>query len=355
MFSLSVCLIVKNEEKVLGRCLECCKKFADEIVVVDTGSTDSTVKIAKHFTDKIFQYQWDDNFSNARNFSFSKATKDYIMWLDADDFITDKNIEKIKKLKTTSEPVDVFMCKYLMDFDEENRARFTFYRERILKRSKNFKWEGFIHEVITPSGNIAYTDIEIQHRKPKDNIDASRNLKIYKKALKSKKKLSAREQYYYARELYYHHKHKQCIKEMKRYLRMGDTYKYNLIGANSILAECFLALSNPNEALSACFAAIKISPTPELCCLTARCYEKVGNKDLAIFWYKSALEAPQEKGGFVKEEYKKLTPCIALTKLYFDKGEVNKSLHYHNLAATENPKHPAVVYNETFFKNYLKK
>ena len=84
-------------------------------------------------------------------------------------------------------------------------------------------------------------------------------------------------------------------------------------------------------------------------------YEKVGDKELAIFWYKSALEAPQEKGGFIKEEYKKLTPCIALTKLYFDKGEVNKSLHYHNLAATENPKHPAVVYNETFFKNYLKK
>ncbi|MDE7305797.1 MAG: glycosyltransferase family 2 protein, partial [Clostridia bacterium] len=85
--SLSVCLIVKDEQEVLARCLSCAKKFADEIVVVDTGSTDDTVKIAKSFTDKVFFFKWCDDFSAARNFAFEKAGCDLVMWLDADDII----------------------------------------------------------------------------------------------------------------------------------------------------------------------------------------------------------------------------------------------------------------------------
>ena len=70
---LSVCLIVKNEEKVLERCLACAKKFADEIIVVDTGSTDKTKQIAKKFTNFVYDFKWCDDFSLARNFSFQKG------------------------------------------------------------------------------------------------------------------------------------------------------------------------------------------------------------------------------------------------------------------------------------------
>ena len=71
---ISVCLIVKDEELVIERCLCCVQKFADEIIVVDTGSKDRTKELAKKFTDKVFDFEWDDDFSKARNFSFSKAT-----------------------------------------------------------------------------------------------------------------------------------------------------------------------------------------------------------------------------------------------------------------------------------------
>ena len=84
--TLSVCLIVKDEEEVLERCLSCLT-FADEIVVVDTGSRDDTRKIAARFTDKIYDFAWRDDFAAARNYAFSKATKDLVMWLDADDVI----------------------------------------------------------------------------------------------------------------------------------------------------------------------------------------------------------------------------------------------------------------------------
>ena len=95
MFSLSLCMIVKDEEDVIDRVLTCSNRFADEIIIVDTGSKDKTKEICKNFTDKIYDFVWCDNFSLARNFSFSKATKEYIMWLDADDYITEQNIQKI--------------------------------------------------------------------------------------------------------------------------------------------------------------------------------------------------------------------------------------------------------------------
>ena len=76
MASVSLCMIVKNESEVLARVLDVAQKFADEIVVVDTGSTDRTKEIAKKYTEQIYDFQWIDDFSAARNFSFSKATKD---------------------------------------------------------------------------------------------------------------------------------------------------------------------------------------------------------------------------------------------------------------------------------------
>ena len=80
-------MIVKNEQDVIGRCLESAKEIADEIIIVDTGSCDKTVEIASHYTQNIYYFKWIDDFAAARNFSFSKATKEYILWLDADDVI----------------------------------------------------------------------------------------------------------------------------------------------------------------------------------------------------------------------------------------------------------------------------
>ena len=88
--SLSVCMIVKNEEAVIGRCLNCVCKFADQIIVVDTGSADNTVEEVKKFTDNVYFFKWCDDFSAARNFSLEKADCEYVMWLDADDVISDE-------------------------------------------------------------------------------------------------------------------------------------------------------------------------------------------------------------------------------------------------------------------------
>ena len=76
MIQISLCMIVKNEEKILKRCLDSIVDLMDEIIIVDTGSLDRTKEIAKKYTNNVYDYQWKDDFADARNFSFSKATKD---------------------------------------------------------------------------------------------------------------------------------------------------------------------------------------------------------------------------------------------------------------------------------------
>ena len=135
--TLSVCLIVKNEEPVLRRCLACAVQFADELIVVDTGSTDNSAAIAREYTPYVYLHPWQNSFAEARNYSYSKATGDYIMWLDADDVVTDENIGKINRLK---EEVDNVEFAELQDAvmnmgDEVEEKSFEKAKEREKERT----------------------------------------------------------------------------------------------------------------------------------------------------------------------------------------------------------------------------
>ena len=85
MISVSMCMIVKNEQSILKRCLDSYAGIYDELIIVDTGSTDNTKEIAAQYTDKVYNFAWCDDFAEARNFAFSKASCDYILSVDADE------------------------------------------------------------------------------------------------------------------------------------------------------------------------------------------------------------------------------------------------------------------------------
>lgn len=99
MASVSLCMIVRDEEDVLRRCLASAAEAVDEIIIVDTGSADRTKEIAAEFTDKIYDFVWRDDFAAARNFAFSKGSGDYLMWLDADDVLPAPDAEKLLAFK----------------------------------------------------------------------------------------------------------------------------------------------------------------------------------------------------------------------------------------------------------------
>ncbi|MGN1201418.1 MAG: glycosyltransferase [Candidatus Caccovivens sp.] len=350
MFSLSVCMIIKNEEQTLERCLECAKQFADEIVIIDTGSTDQSKNIAKKFTDKVFDFVWIDDFSKARNFSFSKATCDYQMWLDADDYVSKENIDKINALKFGNNDADVFMCLYATGFDAQNVPYFVYERERIVKRNQRFKWQGFVHEVIVPSGKIVHTDITIEHRKI-GYSDPKRNLNLYRSAIARGEVFNAREQYYYARELYYNGYFQNAIKNFKKFLKMPNSYPPDNLGAYLMLSECYEKIDDNKHALSVLFDALKKhSPTPELCCKIAFLFEQHGDIENAIFWLNSAQICKQENG-FIRKDYVDLVPYLELCKIYYQKKDYASAKHYHLLAKSIRPTHSSVQYNEQFFKD----
>ena len=94
--TLSLCMIVKNEERNLVRCLSSVKSAVDEIIVVDTGSTDRTKELAAAFGAKVFDFDWDEDFSSARNFSLSRATGDWILVIDADETVSSRDHETIR-------------------------------------------------------------------------------------------------------------------------------------------------------------------------------------------------------------------------------------------------------------------
>ena len=166
MKKLSLCMIVKNEENNLANCLSNANNYADEVIVVDTGSTDKTKEIASKFTSKIFDFEWVQDFSKARNFAFDQAKNEYLMWLDADDILNESTVQEIIKWKKEGEDCDVIICPYVTCVDENNKPLFQFNRERIVKNDKRFRFKERVHEAITPSGKILVNDkIVIVHNK----------------------------------------------------------------------------------------------------------------------------------------------------------------------------------------------
>ena len=164
--------------------------------------------------------KWKDDFSYARNYSLSKATKDYIMWLDADDIINQTNQQKLIELKNTlNKNVDIVMMKYKMGKNNDC----IFYRERLIKNNKTHFFVNAIHETIPLIGNLMYSDITILHQKEKIN-DPKRNLKIYQNMINHKTKLNTRDLFYFARELWYNQYYYLAIKYFNKFLIQNDAW-----------------------------------------------------------------------------------------------------------------------------------
>lgn len=331
MATISLCMIVKNEEQTLERCLKSAKGFVDEIIIVDTGSTDSTKKIAHKYTNKVFDYAWCDDFSKARNFSFSFATKDYILWLDADDVVPKQTINYLKKNKANLTQ-DVYMLKYNIAFNKSTPT-FSYYRERLLKNCNNAQWQGVVHECITPFGTIKKLPLAINHCKG-SHTNSNRNLKIYQATLK-KRALTPREQYYYGRELYDHKKYKKCISVLNKFINGGNGWVENVIDALFILHFCYKSLNDNNSALNCLVKTFAYdSPRPKICYYIGEHFFLQKNYVAAIFWYKLATtsESKIENGGFCEPLYKTYYPLLQLSCCHYYLNDINNAIKYNNKA-----------------------
>lgn len=354
MPEFSLCMIVKNEEKVLGRCLDSVNALFDEIIICDTGSNDSTKEIAAKYTDKIYDFEWVDDFSAARNFAFSKASKDYIFWLDADDIITSENLDKLLELKKNlSQKVDIVMLAYATAFDENGAPSFSFYRERIIKNNKLYRWQGRVHEAISVFGNVIYNDAAVYHKSVKTSY-SRRNLMIYEKMEQENEPFSPRDIFYYGRELYYHGEHSRCRRLLNDFLK-SDGWVENKIEACKILAYSYLADGKTTEAIRSLTNSFEYDiPRSEICCELGYIFKNMNEIEKAVFWFKTALHAQQiQSGAFTSIDSHGFIPAIELA-VCFDKLKDYASAKYYNeLAGKYKPYDKSYLHNKNYFDSIL--
>lgn len=149
---LSACLIVRNEEARLGRCLESLRGVCDEIIVVDTGSTDATREIARDGGAKVLEHAWNDDFAEARNVALAAATGDWILSIDADERLASGAGEALRSaIAQSSAGGLVIQMEEELDGDERYREQLV----RVFRRHPEIRFEGRVHEQVLPSLNRA--------------------------------------------------------------------------------------------------------------------------------------------------------------------------------------------------------
>ena len=202
MVTVSLCMIVKNEGRILARCLDSIADLMDEIIIVDTGSMDDTKQIAAKYTDRIYDFIWTGDFSAARNFAFSKAKMEYIYSADADEVLDAENREAFFGLKESLLPeIDIVQMYYtnqlshgtIYNFDRE-------LRPKLFRRLRTFRWQGAIHEQVGLEPLIYDSEIEICHM-PEHN-HKNRDLAAFVRITGEGERLDKRLHNIYAKELF---------------------------------------------------------------------------------------------------------------------------------------------------------
>ena len=351
MPTISLCMIVKNEEAHIARCLDSVAGLVEEIIIVDTGSADRTMEIASGYTSKVYSHPWKDDFAEARNESFSRASMDYCMWMDADDILEETERDRFLQLKQSLSPdTDIVMMKYNTAFDEAGKPSFSYFRERWIRNCARYRWCGEVHEVIPPKGRVIYSDIAISHRKEGPG-DPDRNLRIYRKMIADGKVLDPRQQYYYGRELYYHRQYEEAVSVFERFLR-SEGWIENKIEACAVCAKCYYQLGREEDGLVTLLRSMSFDlPRAELCCEIGKHFLEHGNLPNAVYWYETALNTPEKEvsDGFVQPDCHDYIPLMQLCVCHDRMGHRKKAEEYNERAGACKPYSQAYLYNKDYF------
>lgn len=355
MITISLCMIVKNEEQLLARCLNSVKHLVDEIIIIDTGSTDKTKDIAHTFTDKVYDFNWVNDFAAARNFAFSKATQDYQLWLDADDIFIKKDQDLFLELKKSlSLTTDMVLMKYNVSVDENDNPLFSVYRERLVKRENNYKWNDPVHEYIEYGGNYLVSEIAVTHKK--EILFSDRNLRIYDEMVKKGTEFSSRSLFYYARELRDNEKYSESVQYFTKFLETSGESSNDYIYACLQIGKILRAKGKLDDAFKSLFFSFSYGiPTAEVCCEIAGIFKDKNNFKSAIYWYEFilGLDHSQYELNTKTEKCWNFVPNIELAVCYSEIDDIDKAVFYNEEAAKFNPNHESVLFNRQYLANLL--
>lgn len=290
MANISLCMIVKNEEAVLKRCLDSIADLMDEIIIVDTGSTDRTKEIAADYTSKIYDYRWANDFSAARNFSFSKATMEYIYAADADELLDEENHMRFLRLKQALLPeIEIVQMKYIncSEFNTVLNSQKE-YRPKLFRRLRTFTWIDPIHETVRLQPVIFDSDVEILH-KPQ-SLHSKRDFSIFIKAFEHDGQFSPKIRSMYARELLKTGDTKDFLnaKPVFEAILENDTTDDARKEASCILAHIYRLEGNKNEFFKLTMKDMLTTPCSEICYELGTYFLAERDYAEAVLWFYNA-------------------------------------------------------------------
>lgn len=248
---LAICMIVKNESSCLERCLQSVMGLGN-IYIVDTGSTDNTCEIARKYTSNVYEneYKWNDSFCEARNYVLAKAKEEWVLSIDADNYIVDPTIILDTITKAESEGYDAI--DVILQGDGTNSThRFP----NLFKRSMH-TWEGAVHNFIR-TNKTYQSDIKIVYGySAAHKLDPDRSFRILAKEVQKPGKV--RELFYYAREFWYRKQYDTAIEWYNKYLEVGK-WAPEIADAYLMIAKCYINQKKFYEARVSALMSLNIN------------------------------------------------------------------------------------------------
>lgn len=364
MQTISLCMIVKNEESTIDNCLKSIYDLVDEIIIIDTGSTDKTKEICLKYTNKIYDYEWDYDFSKARNYSFSFAKCNYIMWLDADDILYEIDRNKLKLLKNSMNgDIDVYLLTYNYRHNSAGKCTYSFPRERILKNNRQLYWTCIVHELLNfgDTDKIVETDIVITHTNNNDNGKSYIN--FFEKKISLGHKLNTREKYFYGGELYIFNYIDKAIENLESFVSSNDYCNYyELCRAHNYLGDCYKKKKIYIKAIHNYICQISYDePNMTTYFDIAQCYQNLNEYKKALFYYNSIVELTFRKEKLINNSVYDIENCssyiqnlkinalLSMCIIYYNLGDISNSLLCNNKILIIDPKNPYALYNYNYF------
>jgi len=343
-------MIVKNEAHNLGGLLQSVKGCFDEIHITDTGSTDNTLEfldiINKHIEEgqpnwaglphiNIHNFDWVDDFSAARNFSFSHAKSDYVCWLDGDDVLSDPKAF-IHWRDTVMHAAHYWTAKYNYAYNEKGDVVCEFIRERVIKNNFGFKWHYFVHEGLLqtdPTKKVWPQTVNswtVNHRRSQEDIkqDYLRNIRLFEKH--GLENLESRMKFYYGKELYENGKQTEAGRPLMEALKDKNLHVHDRMLSIQYAAQSAFHSKAYEQAVDLAMNGLRLIPTrAELWCILGDTYIAMGDFNNALFALKTALSCtPDRVGGILVaydhayEEY----PLTQMAKVYLAQCDSAKAL-----------------------------
>ncbi|MDE6922412.1 MAG: tetratricopeptide repeat protein, partial [Oscillospiraceae bacterium] len=249
--------------------------------------------------------------------------------------------------------VIVCMAYFYRGFDEDGNVTFSYFRERLIKNHAGMRWEGAVHEAVTPVGRVIYNGFAVTHRKLRPS-DPDRNLRIYESQLARGVELEPRQQFYYGRELYYHGRYGEAVQIFEHFLDEGQGWVENNIDACCHCAYCYERLEQPGQALQSLLRSFAYDrPRAEVCCELGRWFFQREQFSLAAYWYSLALTCIRDdsRGGFISPDCYGYLPSIQLCVCYSRLGDLERAERMNELAASFKPNAAPVLHNRNFFQS----